>query len=95
MIYLALGVFLAMVATILFFAIRYFWQLLKPERRQPLVLPQRRSIPAHPLRNRLLELCQGDAALADRLYLHASRQGRSVDWIYQKAIDDLIRDRSR
>jgi len=94
MIYLALGVFVVMVGIILFFTVRYFWLLLRPARRQPLVLPRRESAPSHPLRTRLLELCHGDTGLADRLYLHASRHGKSVDWNYQKAIDDLIRDRS-
>lgn len=95
MVYLVLVIFLVTIATILFFTTRYFWQLLKPARRQPLVLLRRGSAPSHPLRTRLLELCHGDTALADRLYLVASRPGKSVDWIYQKAIEDLIRDRSR
>jgi hypothetical protein len=94
MIYLALGIFVVMVGIILFFTTRYFWLLLRPARRKALVLPRRESAPSHPLRTRLLELCHGDTALADRLYLHASRHGKSVDWNYQKAIDDLIRDRN-
>lgn len=84
-----------LVVIIVVASIRYFWLLLRPPKRQPLVLPRRTSIPAHPLRNRLLELCHGDSALVDRLYLSANRPGKSDEWIYQKAIDDLIRDRSR
>lgn len=95
MVYLALVIFLVIIAIIIAAAIRYFWGLSQPT-RQPLVLPQRKpTAPSHPLRNRLIELCHGDAELADRLYLHSRRDNKSVDWTYQKAIDDLIRDRSR
>jgi hypothetical protein len=77
-------------------ALLYFWRQRKKSFRKPFIMPQRVSPPPpHPLRKKLLELCQGDKALVDRLYLSAKRSGKSTEWIYQKAIDDLIRDRSR
>jgi hypothetical protein len=45
------------------------------------------------VRRRLIELCYGDSEKARRLAYAASRRGRSEQWAWEKAVEDLIRDR--
>lgn len=43
---------------------------------------------------RLINLCYGDTKMAWRLACAAQRPGRSQQWAWEKAAEDLLRDRS-
>ncbi len=44
-------------------------------------------------RRRLISLCYGDSDKAWRLACAAQRPGRSQQWAWEKAVEDLLRDR--
>lgn len=66
----------------------------RPSQQQP---PSRRRdtnpVVSQEVQKRLLNLVHGDSQLAERLVNLSRRPGYSEQWAWEKAIEDLIRDR--
>lgn len=62
---------------------------------KPLTFPKHLASRRNPLRHKLIRLLQGDEKGADRLIAgyEAKFPGKNEEWIYEKAIHDLTRDR--